>query len=79
MQSGIALTAIVTDVRRSRIDINRQTRWYVCYRYAQAGRALSGESYSMHGEAVAEFKPGDRVTIKVDPRQPERNLFLGRA
>lgn len=79
MQFGIELTAIVTDVRRSKIEINRQTRWYVCYRYDHAGRALSGESYSMHGEAVADIKPGDRVTIKADPRRPEQSLFLGRA
>ena len=79
MQSGIQFTAVVTDIRRSLIDINRQTRWYVCYRYDHAGRALTGESYSMHGEAAADFRPGDRVTIKVDPRQPEQSLFLGKA
>ena len=79
MQSGIQLSAIVTDVRRSLVEINRQTRWYVCYRYDHAGRALTGESDSMHGEAVADFKPGDRVTIKVDPRRPEESLFLGKA
>jgi hypothetical protein len=77
MQSGIPLTAIVTDVRRSRVEINRQSRWYVCYRYDHAGRTLTGESASMHGEAVADFKPGDRVRIKVDPRKPEESLFLG--
>jgi hypothetical protein len=33
MQSGIQFTATVTDIRRSLVDINRQTRWYVCYRY----------------------------------------------
>lgn len=79
MQSGIQLTATVTDIRRSLVDVNRQTRWYVCYRYDHAGRALIGESYSMHGEAVADCKPGDRVAIKVDPRRPEQSLFLGKA
>jgi Protein of unknown function (DUF3592) len=77
MQSGIEVPATVTDVRRSRIEINRQTRWYVCYRYDYSGRALAGESHSMPGEAVADFKPGDRVTIKVDPQKPEVSLFLG--
>jgi hypothetical protein len=79
MQSGIAVTATVTDVRRSRVEINRQSRWYVCYRYEYGGRTLTGESDSMHGEAVADFKPGDRVSIKVDPRQPEDSLFIGSA
>jgi hypothetical protein len=79
MQSGIQLAATVTDIRRSMVDINRQTRWYVCYRYDHAGRTLTGESHSMHGEAVADFKPGDRVSIKVDPQRPEQSLFLGRA
>jgi hypothetical protein len=79
MQSGIQLTATVTDIRRGLVEINRQTRWYVCYRYDHAGRTLTGESDSMHGEAVADFKPGDRVSIKVDPQRPEQSLFLGAA
>jgi Co/Zn/Cd efflux system component len=79
MQSGIQFTAVVTDIRRSKIEINRQTRWYVCYRYDHAGRALTGESHSMHGEAVANFTPGDRVNIKVDPQKPEESLFVGKA
>lgn len=45
LQSGIALTAIVTDIRRSLIDINRETRWCVCYRYDHAGRTFTGESH----------------------------------
>jgi Co/Zn/Cd efflux system component len=76
-QAGIPVTAIVTDVRRSLIEINRQTRWIVCFRYDFAGSALTGESGAMHGVEVADFKPGDRVTIKVDPQQPEDSLFLG--
>ena len=31
----------------------------------------------MAGELVADFKPGERVNIKVDPRTPEDSLFLG--
>lgn len=80
MQFGIELTATVTDVRRSLVDINRQTRWHVVYRYEYPkGRPLDGKSRALPGEAVQGFRPGDRVTIKVDPRQPEESLFLGRA
>lgn len=77
MRSGMQLTATVTDVRRSRIEINRRSRWFVCYRYEYADRTLTGESDPIAGEAVWEFKPGDRVMIKVDPRRPEDSLFLG--
>ena len=79
MASGIELPAIVTDVRRSRIEINQRTRWYLCYRYEYGGRSLNGESDNMPGEMIADFKLGDRVRIKVDPGKPEDSLFLGRA
>jgi hypothetical protein len=79
MQTGIQVPATVTDVRRSLVEINRQTRWYVCYRYDYGGRVLTGESDAMPGEMVADFKPGDRVAIKVDPQKPEESLFLGSA
>lgn len=78
-QRGVEVAATVTDVRRSLVEINRQTRWYVCYRYQYGGRALSGESGNMPGEMVMDYKPGDRVRIKIDPQRPEQSLFLGKA
>ncbi len=80
MQSGIRLTATVIDIRRSPIDINRQARWHVVYRYEYTtGRTLEGKSRALTGEAVEGFRPGDSVAIKVDPRKPEDCLFLGKA
>ncbi len=80
MQSGVQLTATVIDIRRSMIDINRQTRWHVVYRYEYTkGRPLEGKSRAFPGEAVWAFKPGDKVLIKVDPGKPEESLFLGAA
>jgi hypothetical protein len=80
MQIGVSLTATVTDIRRSRVEINRQTRWYLVYRYQdESGRALQGESRALPSEAVWGFKPGDAVLIKVDPQKPEDSLFLGKA
>jgi hypothetical protein len=79
MDTGAPIAATVTDVRRSRIEINRRSRWYVCYRYQYGGRQLTGESHAMAGEWVADFKPGDAVKIKVDPRHPEDTLFMGPA
>jgi hypothetical protein len=77
-QSGVPLTATVVDVRRSPIDINRQTRWHVVYRYEHTkGQPLEGKSRALPGHAVSSFKPGDRVQIKVDPQKPEESLFLG--
>jgi Protein of unknown function (DUF3592) len=76
-QTGVTVIATVTDVHRSMIEINRQTRWVVCYRYDYAGRTLTGESSTMRGGEVADFKPGDRVTVKVDPQRPEDSLFPG--
>lgn len=78
MQSGVQLTAAVIDIRRSMVDINRQTRWHVIYRYEfTKGRPLEGRSRALPGEAVSVFKPGDNVLIKVDPGKPEESLFLG--
>lgn len=80
MQSGIQLTATVTEIRRSPIDINRQARWHVHYRYEySAGRSFEGRSRALSGGAVEGFKPGDQVLIKADPRQVEESLFLGTA
>jgi len=80
MQSGVQLTATVIDIRRSMIDINRQTRWHVVYRYEYSkGRPLEGKSQALPGETVWAFKPGDKVLIKVDPQKPEESLFLGAA
>jgi hypothetical protein len=78
LQSGIQLTGTVTDIRRSPIDINRQARWHVHYRYEySAGRSFEGRSRALPGEAVKGFKPGDSVLIKADPRQPQESLFVG--
>jgi Protein of unknown function (DUF3592) len=80
MQSGVERAATVLDIRRSAIDINRQARWHIVYRYEYGtGQPLQGESRALPGDAVADFKPGDRVRIKVDPQRPEQSLFLGGA
>lgn len=80
MQSGVQLTATVIDIQRSMIDINRQTRWHVVYRYEYTkGRPLEGKSRALPGDAVWAFKPGDKVLIKVDPGKAEESLFLGAA
>ena len=79
MQTGQPVNATVTDVRRSRIEINKRARWYVCYRYEVGGRQLTGESHSLTGDWVEDFRPGDAVRIKVDPNKPEESLFMGPA
>jgi hypothetical protein len=62
---------------RSRVEINRRARWYLCYRYDYGGRRLTGESHAMAAEWVEGFKPGDAVQIRIDPRKPEDSLFVG--
>ena len=79
-QSGVQITATVIDIRRSMIEINRQTGWHVVYRYEYTkSRPLEGKSHALRGETVWAFKPGDNVLIKVDPQRPEDSLFLGAA
>lgn len=79
MQTGVQLTATVIDLRRSLIEINRQTRWHIVYRYEYTkGRPLEGKSRALPGEEVADFKPGGQVLIKVDPQRPQESVFLGR-
>jgi hypothetical protein len=79
MDNGTPVAATVTDVRRSRVEINRRSRWYVCYRYEFGGHKLTGESHSLPAEWVLDFKPGDAVQIKVDPARPQDSLFMGPA
>ena len=79
MQEGVALKATVSDLRRSNIAINRQTRWHVCYAYEYPpGQKRKGESRAMPGDAVMGYKPGDQVDIKADPQKPEASVFLGK-
>lgn len=77
MAAGVPVSATVTDVRRSLVEINRRSRWYVCYRYDYGGRTHNGESHSLTGEWVYDFRPGDKVAIKIDPAKPEDSLFMG--
>jgi hypothetical protein len=79
MESGLSLTATVTDIRESLIKINRQIRWNVCYRYEFNDKTLEGKSRALPGPQVADFKPGQSVNIKLDPTKPEDSLFLGAA
>lgn len=78
MQLGTPITATIADIRRSALKINREPRFHVCYRYTDGiGRMHEGQSRALAAEAVAGFKPGDRVNIKIDPQRPEQSLFLG--
>lgn len=80
MRSGVELVASVTDLRRALVDINREARWHVCFRYEYPpGQKRDGESRPLASFAAREFKLGDRVKIKVDPQQPDESLFLGAA
>jgi hypothetical protein len=79
MEAGLAFTARVTDIRRSPVDINRQARWHVHYRYDYAaGRTLEGRSRALPAHEVEGLAPGTEVRIKVDPGKPEESLYLGR-
>jgi hypothetical protein len=77
MEGGLAHNAVVTDIRRALVEINRQTRWNVCYRYEYGGRTLEGKSLSLTGPQAEPFKPGQTVRIKLDPANPSDSLFLG--
>jgi hypothetical protein len=78
MKIGVPVTATVLDVQRSRIEINRQSRWVVLYRYEYPkGQVREGKSGGLLAEEMLEFRPGDPVQIKVDPQRPEENLFVG--
>ena len=78
METGKQLSATVVEISRSLISVNRQPRWHVVYRYQDGGRTLQGKSHMLTADAVEDFKPGDRVNIKIDPQKPEDSLFLGK-
>jgi Protein of unknown function (DUF3592) len=77
LQSGVQTAATVIDIERSRIEINRQSRWHVRYRYEHGGRTFDGRSRALHGEDVWSYKPGDKIAIRIDPQKPEESLFVG--
>ena len=77
LKDGQEIQASVIDIHRSRVEINRRSRWYVSYRYSFGGRDYTGESHVVSAEWVGDFKPGDRVRILVDPARPEDTLFMG--
>ena len=80
METGIGLVATVVDIQRSMLEINRQPRWQVVYRYEYAkGVPLTGKSRALSSADVFGFKPGDKVSIKVDPTRPEQSVFVGAA
>lgn len=78
MQSGFAQTATITEVRESRIRINRQPRWNVIYRYEYAGRTYDGESRMFDERLASQFAAGGIVQIKLDPANPGDSVFLGK-
>lgn len=79
-ETGIERTATVTNIRQSLIKINRQPRYHVVYRYRYTSdQSFTGESRAISAYWAERFKPGDEVSIKVDPQRPEQSLFLGNA
>ena len=78
METGKPFSATVVEISRSLISVNRQPRWHVVYRYQDGGSTLQGKSRMLTADAVEDFKPGDRVNIKIDPQKPEDSLFLGK-
>jgi hypothetical protein len=79
MADGIPLTATVIGTRRSAMEINEEPRFHVRYRYEYGGgRALEGESGMLREEDARMFEPGDRVAIRVDPRNPADSILVGR-
>jgi hypothetical protein len=76
MEVGESQQATVIDIRENPVRINRRIRWNVLYRYDFKGRRLEGKSRAMFGPEVVDFKPGQTVTIMVDPAKPEDSLML---
>jgi hypothetical protein len=79
--AGIQLIGTVTGLRRSPVNVGRHgARWHVAYRYEYtAGRPLAGESRALPTEEAEQFKPGDPVLIKVDPKRHQASILLGPA
>jgi uncharacterized protein DUF3592 len=79
IDTGIPLTATVLAIHRSRMEINASPRFRVRYRYEDvSGQTLEGESGLLRKNEAAAFRPGDRVAIKVDARNPLVSVLVGR-
>jgi hypothetical protein len=77
LQVGIEAQATVAAVEPTNLRINRRVQWEVSYAYRdEGGKEYEGRSWTMAEGEARKFSPGDHGTIRYDPKQPHRSLWV---
>jgi Protein of unknown function (DUF3592) len=77
-REGVVAEATVLEVRLARIRINGVQQWLVRYQYQDNRGQVQDGSEHLSPEDAANWKEGDKVTIRYDQRHPDRSLWIGR-
>jgi hypothetical protein len=77
LREGFATQGTVVEVGPSNVTINRRPMWRVRYRYRDlSGREREADSGLVSAEEALAWKPGDVLTVRFDPRQPEESVWV---
>ena len=77
LQVGIEAPATVVAVEPSNLRINRRVQWEISYAYRDmSGKEYEGRSWTMPEGEARKFTAGDRGTIRYDPKQPMKSLWI---
>ncbi|HEY5034258.1 MAG TPA: DUF3592 domain-containing protein [Candidatus Dormibacteraeota bacterium] len=77
LQVGIEAPATVAAVETTNLRINRRVQWEISYAYRdRSGKEYEGRSWTMSEGEARKFRPGDHGTIRYDPEQPGRSLWI---
>jgi hypothetical protein len=77
-RTGLEAEGTVLDVWATSTTINRVRQWQLRYEFRDhLGRPQRGESDLLSPEEAAQWKPGDRGTVRFDRARPEKNIWAG--
>ena len=75
--NGRTAPATVVAVEPSNLRINRRVQWEISYAYRDmSGKEYEGRSWTMPEGEARKFTAGDHGTIRYDPTQPAKSLWI---
>jgi hypothetical protein len=78
-REGLTGEGRVVAVAETNIRYNKRTQWRIHYRYAdRTGAEHEGQSGYLDPDEAAAWAIGDRGTVRFDPRDPARSIWIGR-
>ncbi|MGQ0609406.1 MAG: hypothetical protein ACT4OQ_13230 [Chloroflexota bacterium] len=77
-REGVAIEGTVVRVEPANVTFNNRPLFRLRYEYGdQAGTRHDGTSGLLSWEDVEGWQPGDRGSIRYDPRRPEQSAWIG--